>query len=418
MKPKIFLPPLLALIAAGLWLVPRQRALAVFSDQNATLEKLIAARTAAVPASAAPSRPATASPAKSTIDWRKIAARIAEQQRTGDAGEVREAIRLDAQLNAMTPAELLAAIDEIDSLDLPAMSLEILQGKLLAILGKKDPQLALDKFIGRINEPNDPLGARLNRIFSDWVGKDLPAAQAWLDQQIAAGTFNSKTLDGKSQPRLRFEGRLLGALFAADPAAANRRLSALPADQRADAFAAANDFPSKPADNRIFAQAVREQLPAEQQSQALVQPVSRLINRGGYPRIAAYLDDVGASSGERLAIVTEAGSEQLAGQFSQHATSIKDVDSFRDWAATQAPDSLDQLTGKILAEIPLRQEKATYADAGALALHYQHSTGDDAVLATFLEGGSARFHLPEARTLAAKISDPARREAILKTLSK
>ncbi|MCF7733387.1 MAG: hypothetical protein K9N23_16980 [Akkermansiaceae bacterium] len=67
----------------------------------------------------------------------------------------------------------------------------------------------------------------LPNALREWAKQDPAKAGAWLDQQIAAGKFASKTLDGSSQFRTQFESVMSGVLFPSDPDAAGRRRAPL-----------------------------------------------------------------------------------------------------------------------------------------------------------------------------------------------
>lgn len=63
---------------------------------------------------------------------------------------------------------------------------------------------------------------------------DPVAANVWFDQQLAAGTLDGRSLDGKDPIRLQMQAVSLYSLIASDPAAATRRMSDIPPDQRED----------------------------------------------------------------------------------------------------------------------------------------------------------------------------------------
>ena len=54
-----------------------------------------------------------------------------------------------------------------------------------------------------------------------------------------------------------------------------------------------------------------------------------------------------------------------------------------------------------------------FSEAAELATQYHQASGNDEVLIKFLNSGSAYSHKEEALALAAKITDPKRREEIL-----
>ena len=88
----------------------------------------------------------------------------------------------------------------------------------------------------------------------------------------------------------------------------------------------------------------------------------------------------------------------------------------RGWVSAQAPESTGTITGKALANASKNGGKMKFSEAADLALEYNTTTGNDEVLASFLDEWPARQNKEQARILAEKISDPKRREAILKKL--
>ncbi|NJR42733.1 MAG: hypothetical protein HC767_08755 [Akkermansiaceae bacterium] len=119
----------------------------------------------------------------------------------------------------MSREEIIAALDEIDRLDLSDEERDALISEILDPLIEKDPQYALERFADKIKTDPDGIGSQLSSAMRAWAQKDLGAATAWLDRKIAAGDFDSKTLDGQSDVREEFEAALLGSLIEKNPAA-------------------------------------------------------------------------------------------------------------------------------------------------------------------------------------------------------
>lgn len=136
-------------------------------------------------------------------------------------------------LDVMTKEELVTALDEIAALNLSSQSRKMMELCLLLALGRKDPALAVTCLTGRLQDETIPW-TFLPKGLADWADKDPTKAMVWLDQQIAAGKLESKTLDDDCTLRTRIEARLFQVLLISDPDTAGRRLSALPEDQRGE----------------------------------------------------------------------------------------------------------------------------------------------------------------------------------------
>ena len=395
--------------------------MAAMEHENLVLQQHIAAARAAA-SGADPSR-ATADALDKTakdkrpIDWRKIAGQFADME-NGGMRDMRTMIRFQQRLQAMTQQELIAALDEIATLNLPAESRAMLEQMLIGPLIQKDPELALTRFVDRLQDDHDSMGWQLSRALQEWAKKDVTKASAWFDQQIAAGKFDSKSLDGKNRSRMRFEGNLIGVLLSSDPAAAARRLGALPEDQRAEALrnnlGGWGQTTASAEDQLAMAKLVRDQVPAKDQAQIFGQQASRLVAQGGYAKVTEYLDRIAATPAERGVCVEQAATNKLWSNKEKLASA--DLDAMRAWAATQAPDATDRVTGKVLASAMQGNHKLDFSEAAGLAVQYGRTSGNDEVLGTFLESWPARNNKEQARALAAQIGDEKRRAQILKNL--
>ena len=89
----------------------------------------------------------------------------------------------------------------------------------------------------------------------------------------------------------------------------------------------------------------------------------------------------------------------------------------REWVTTQAPESTGNVTGKALANAIQNGRKIEFSEAAELAVEYNSAANNDDVLSSFLDSYGSRQNKEQARVLAEKISDPKRREEILKKLN-
>ena len=419
LKISSLIPPAVALLVAGAWIASQRQAISTFENESTVLEKHIAAArsaSAADPARAKPAGPAKTAKAKEPLDWKKIAAQFAEMQQSSGMGDMRTIIRLQQRLRAMTQQEIVAALDEIASLGLAEDSRSLLEQMLIGPLVEKDSEFAIRHFIDRLQDPGRMIGWHLSNAMREWAKKDPAKATAWFDQQIAAGRFDSKSLDGKSQSRNQFEGNLISVLLASDPDAASRRLGAMAEDQRAEILGE-HSFRQLGQENQLaFATLVRGQVPPKDQAKSLAQMASRLVDDDGYAKVTGFMDRIAATPAERKACVEQAVESRIQTISYQKKITLADLDAMREWTKVQAPDSTDSLTGKALANSLQGGGKMEFAAASELALHYQEISGNDDVLASFLDDWPAHRNKEQARVLAAKISDDKRREEILTKL--
>jgi hypothetical protein len=419
LKTPLLIPPVVALAIAGVWLGSQHRTISTLEQESAILQKAIAARTSGSSSDSPrskPTSPAKAAKDKEPIDWQKIAAQFAEMRQAGGGGDMRTMMRFHQRLQAMSKEELVTALNEIAILDLPAETRNMLEQMILGPLVEKDPELALTQFIDRIQENDGSLSWQLSTAMQQWAKKDPAAAIAWFDQQIAAGKFDSKSLDGKNSARLQFEGNLIHVLLSSDPDAAGQRLAGLPAEQRDEALSQFSRQLLEEKDQLAFANLVRNQVPEKEQARTLAQQASRLVNDEGYSKVTEFLDRIQATPAERTASVERAAENRIQSISFRKKVTREDLDSMREWVTSQAPEKTGAVTGKVLADASQNGRKMEFSEAAELAVQYHDASGNDEVLSAFLDGWPARQNKEQARLLAEKISDPKRREEILENL--
>ncbi len=416
LKPINFLPPLAALVIAGAWLATQHHSVSIFETESALLRRHIAAHhTASTTAAPAETVGLAGEEGKSRtpIDWKTVSAQLIETQRSNGMGDMRLMIRMQQRVAEMTQEELVAALDEIAALDLPAESRSVLEQMLMGPLMEKNPALALTRFFPRFQEDQKGMGWQLATALGQWADKDPREAGAWFDQQIAAGKFDSKTLDGRNRARLLFESEMIRSLVGSDAKAADARLAALPEDQWTEVLRSPAANGVKEQDQKAFAVLVRGRLPDPEKNSAIAQIASNLTMKG-YPAVSGYLDRIAATPEERVTSARSAASMQMTQDAHKGTITREGIDTMREWVTAQAPGTADATTGKALADATgVFNGKFKFADAAALVLQYQASSGNDDVLVSFLDSGQARRNKEEAIELAEKIADPARREEIL-----
>jgi hypothetical protein len=416
MKPRDFLLPGLTFAAGSIWLLSQTASLSRLENENSNLRQRLAAHASRPTAAASKgetrnARSATPSPkTKAGLDWKQLAADMREMQRTGGMGDMRAMLRLQQQIQSMSVEEILSAFDEIAALDLPDHDRIVLEQMLVGPLALKSPETALNKFVDRLQENNGSWTWQLSNALKGWAQQDLPAATAWFDKQIAAGTFDSKSLDGRSDARINFEGAFIASILGKDPATAGARLSALPVNQRAQVLQNHElaNLPEK--DHPAFAALVREQIPEKEQAGTLAYSVSRIAAQKGYADVTRYIEAISATDGERTAIVAKASESRIRQLSHNQKIGTAEIDEMRAWAESQAPGSADETTGAALRDI--NNPKNSFAETAALAASYNTE-----VLATFLENNWRARHEKElSRSLAEQIPDETRRAKILEKL--
>jgi hypothetical protein len=404
-----------ALVAAVSWNVTARRAASDGREQVRILEERIESA-GSMPAVARPDKAERPDPNSSTA--RKIPTTMtAEMRDVGEEGGRRELKRFQKRLPGMGKEELVAALAEIAALGLSPAEQAELEKMLAEPLIEMDPQLALTTFADRLADDDDGVQWQLPTALGAWAANDPAAAAAWLDARIAAGVFESKSLDGLSQARLEFEAALTGALLASDAAAAGRRIDALPEEQRREALGQIAFSELNPAGQKAYVELARTRVPRDEQASTFTHVICELLPDGGYAGITVFLDGIQATSEERAISARAAAGFQLGGIADERAVTRADVDVLRKWVDSQTPGAADRVTGESLAEAVRDGGEFGFTEASRLVLEYHKSSGHDEVLAAFLESLVDRSHQDEALTLTNKITDPKRRDEVLKQLN-
>ena len=323
---------------------------------------------------------------------------------------------LTERLAEMTREQLLTALGEFDSLGLEPKIQAMLENAFVEVLVKTDPELALSRFAARIHDDPDGLGAELSPALLAWAGKDLTAATAWFDQAITTGIFESKTLDGRSGPRLEFEAALAGVLLATDPAAVGRRIAALPEDQRADTLRQIKLSELTPAAQKDYIRLVRSLLPEDERDGPFNSAFSELIPDGDYQKSASFLDEIQATPAERASAAESAANRQLEAISEKRNLTRDDVAAARDWLNRQSPATADRLIGGAMGAASQEGGETGFSKLAELILEVHSSSGNDDALVAFLNGADTSAHPEQAQFLAGKITDPERREEMLESL--
>lgn len=409
MKSTHLLAPILALVVAGGWIGSQRRSISTLELESEALRgRLEVARQGPASAMEDPSfasqRNAKSNSPRtgSKLDWKKIATTQAAMK-SGGGDDMRAMISLQKTLLALSAGELLAGLDEIAALDLSDDARRQLEGIMIGVLANKDPQAALERFADHIGGSDGGLTWQLSNAFQSWSAKDATAAAAWMDAQVAAGTFENKRLDGQNDPRIRFEAGLIQHLAASDPAEAARRLASLPEDQRDEVFTGRFHFRIRPGTEKAVADLIRTQVAADERLSTLGRSSAPLV-REGYGKVGEFLGAIDASAEERAAVVGEALRERFKGQ-DEMTTSAEET---REWILAQAPADAERLSGEALAHL---SEWLEFPDMAKEALKYQKASGNDDALVAFLKNAPEKSR-DEILELAGSISDPVKRAEV------
>lgn len=417
MKSKILFPPLAALAVAGIWLGSQRKSISAIESETQLLRQHVEA--AKSPAAADGDRSLAGARARAkqakdpkAVDWKEIATKMTAGQ--GMMPDVRAMMEIQRKIMAMNAAEIGAALEEIAALELEPQARTQIEQMLIGLLAQKEPQLVLERYFDKLDDPNSGMSWQLAHSFQQWLGKDPAAAAAWFDAAIAEGKFESKSLDGKSQGRLQFEAALVSSLLASDPAAAGKRVALLPEDQRNDLFQQGMLMSMKPGTEKAFAALIREHVPENERGQAFSSMTAMMMVEGGYEKVGEYLDGIEATAAERKAVASQTARSKLQMLSHQGTIDRAALDEMRGWLSKQSPDDVDTITGETLGNI--WNPSVKWEDNAKLIGELHAEGASDDLLISFLGGHQASQHKEAAVGMALKIEDAADREKVLQRL--
>lgn len=405
-------PPLAALLLVGMGIGMQRRGIAELEARNETLRQRIERAEHSVGSTTLTSTAPAAGSSVVTgkrIDWRKLAMLKAYGD-IQDVGAARAMIELQQGLLELSPQELLGQLDEIAALDLPGEAKRDFENLILQVLGQKDPQLALDRFAGRLSSNRSGETWRLTRIFQQWVAKDIGAAAAWMDKQIEAGTFESKSLEGKNENRKNFEATLIREWVSGDFAAARERVAALPEPLRSNVLRQDLFSKLKGGNEKEVADLIRGNAGNGNAAEVLAQSSAFYASKGDYEHAGQFLKTIEANAEERNTIAAQVVSMKLMNGDWLQNDPASTIATARDWAVREAPEAAERITGDALGRLANNR----FEEAAKLALQYQESSGDDAVLVSFLKSNGVKSHPDQALPLVERIADPVKREEVRK----
>jgi hypothetical protein len=272
------------------------------------------------------------------------------------------------------------------------------------------------KFADRIQDESDGVCWQLAGALSEWAKRDLAAATAWFDQEITAGRFESKSLDGQSEVRLEFEAALLNQLLGSAPKAAAARLTALPEGQRRTALEQIDTAEMSLSGQQVYMDLLRKLVPQDERGDALSHLISEVVPDGNYPKITQFLNLIQATPEERTVVTRAAVGNQLEEISGERAVTKSDLETMRTWLKQQAPTAVDRLTGEALGQAIQNGGDFDFTQAAALVSEYHQSSGNDDLITGFLTTATADGTNKQAIALAEKIKDSKRREEALANL--
>jgi hypothetical protein len=209
----------------------------------------------------------------------------------------------------------------------------------------------------------------------------------------------------------------LYSLVASDPAAATRRMSDLPPDQRTDMLLGSHHSVAEK-DQEAFADLVRSSLPKEDHSKVLSSLLELHGNLDDLAKMSSYLSRIDATKEERAACMKVATMTLFTLMPREREVTRGDFDRFHQWAGSIDPDSAAEVTGTALALTLSSAKNASFDELAGIATDYHGAGAGDDILVAFIEQTVANEHVSKAkaREVAIRITDHELREELLEQL--
>ena len=164
-----------------------------------------------------------------------------------------------------------------------------------------------------------------------------------------------------------------------------------------------------------FANLVRSQIAADRQTKILAACLDYMWGVDEFPKFTAYMDVIEATPEERVSCAEHFSGNYIRMLSNKRKVTLDDLNKLRERFTKISPDGVEAMTAGSLAKaMNGRNASMMFPQASTLAVELMESTGNDEVLAGFLE--IAAFDEPNkplGRELATKVRDEQRRGAIL-----
>lgn len=322
--------------------------------------------------------------------------------------------------------QLIEHLDQIASLDCsPSRRADLEKAVSYKLLGK-DPVFLLTYFKDRLDISPYDQHLPLATAFQAWMNSDFNAAAAWFDASIASGDFTSRNLRDipTGAPRASFEAVMLEHLLLRSPDAATERFTSMTDEQKLAIFEQhRNRSMNVPLEQKKYLPAlaalIRSSFSGEQKNLLIYQAVPDVVlfNPTAYLHLESYLDKIDANTEERDYCLEAFAARCLDGTYGQGYDDEKYLQEIREMLRKAAPDDLEKMTGKSLANLAEKRVVGAMKHAVSLANQILETTGNDEALATLLETVKLeKQDVPIALEAANNVNDIERKAAIINHL--
>lgn len=334
------------------------------------------------------------------INWK----RFSEVMLTGEVigiRELRDRKIIEERLREMSGEELVAALEESRGLILSMRDRSKIDRRFISLLTEKDPVAALNAFAGELNgKYRHDLGI----AFEALTKQDIAGAARWLDEQVAAGRMQLRSLHGEDYVRSEYERALIEVMLASDIEAASARLGQMPEDLRWKTLVNADTTRLSAEQTQAMARLVKEQLSESAQAEVFSSFARDHIVGNDLSRVSEFLNTI--SPTERIASqCVEAVVEKSLGRGGR--TRLTDLERLRGWAEGHLISDIDAAMGVAVGNALFGNGSP---DASDLIVDYHAAHGSDDFVASVIENAYLLTDDQAERMLQAIQNEDRRRE--------
>lgn len=346
---------------------------------------------------------ATAADKKS--DLKNIAKSMKELENGEVVGNIRAMLRLQSQLMAMSVEELVAALEDADELGLSDDELKALRGKFIQMLASKDPGLALQKYGKELLEDG---GWSVRSALTQFALKDPLGAMAWVDEQVAKGNLENKSLHENNSPRAQIEAALLQSLLGKQDGLISERLATLPEKERLAAmekvYLEENDKPAQLA----FGQLIRANVPEKKQADFLADKFYNIVDMDG-KKAGELFETLKSSSSERAQVANKMLEKSANRSGMKTETLVKSYQWVKKLAPEESPATMGEALGMLATS---GQEKAAMSQL----LELRKSGENEKMVVSYLQFHGSQMNAENTQLLLNELSEGAEKEKMRKLL--
>ncbi len=411
-----WLPPVIALVVVGFWILPQRDA---WHENQGKGGDRSDARGREIrrgqPATSAAERLAVD---LMTADWKVLAEEYKRAAGAPDMSGSKARKAYLARIEPMSVDELAEVFRGIPDDGWDREVKEYFQRSLVLEMANKDAGRCLDFQGERMRSGGDLDAGMITPVLTEVAGSQPERAIAWLDQMIDGGALDSIGQGVRNEKWLGYEAALVAGLLKGNPVLAEQRVAGFSEEvrERMLVWEMMKTAPvmSDTAVSDGWLGMCRRYLDDEEFLSQMRPVASRAMQIGGIQAVAEFLDRVKAPPSERAAMASASALEYLDHVAASREPVLSDIETVRGWALEQGAKDADRITGEALGKLAGRTNFGPERAFEALQTYQDRGAGD-ALVAGFLSRPAVWNDPDRCRELAGRIQNAKLRASCMKS---